>query len=365
MSSASPETAEPAPSSGVNVDSRQTNHTAAPAASSTQAFDYARSVGRSDASVGLVVQWLESLADAVRATNGDSHSEGVSDVARPFLSIVVRTRGERIQPLTDVLACLAGQTCTDFEVLVIAHRVGHQARKAIQRVISDEVLWLQKRIRLIEVTTGSRAKPLNTGFDAACGRYVAILDDDDLPLANWVDIFRRGASERPGMVVRSTVLRQNVSGVRVARFDGVQPVGPLERQYPAEFDLVAHFLDNHTPCMAVAFPREAFHSWRIRFDEEITTAEDWDFLMRVAVKAGVHSVPDETAIYQWWVNRESSRTQHAPDEWRRNYQRIVDKLDSEWVVLPPGTTRTIRRLVEEHAQLIRLLQKLSEKCSTS
>lgn len=267
---------------------------------------------------------------------------------RPFLSVVTRTQGARLHCLTEVLTCLAGQTSTDFEVLVVGHRLDDQATDAVQQVIDEAPRWLRDQVRLLHVDRGERAAPLNEGFAAAKGWYIAILDDDDLPFAHWVQTFGELAQEAPGRVLRTVALRQDFVECTVLDERAPRAAGPLEDPYPAEFDFVDHLRQNFTPNTAIAFPRGAFHHLGIRFDETLTTTEDWDFIMRTVAVCGVASRPEITCLYRWWVHgASSSRTHHSPDEWVHNFEEIVRRMDERPVLFPPGSTRRIRTLLRE------------------
>ncbi len=270
---------------------------------------------------------------------------------RPFLSIVMRTQGRRLTCLAEALTCLAGQTCTDFEVLVMGHRLTATERADVERVIGETPDWLRERVRFLAVDRGKRAAPLNEGFAAARGDYVAILDDDDLPFGHWVQTFAELAEEAPGRVLRTIAVQQDVVACTVLGEQGVRAVGPVEDRYPPEFDFVEHLRQNFTPNTAIAFPRGPFHEGGVRFDEELTTTEDWDFIMRTVAVAGVASRPEITCLYRWWVEGASSRTDHDREEWDRNMETIVAKLDEAPLTFPPGAVRRIRALFTERDEL--------------
>jgi 2-polyprenyl-3-methyl-5-hydroxy-6-metoxy-1,4-benzoquinol methylase len=257
------------------------------------------------------------------------------DPPRPFLTVVTRTQGTRLHALAEVFTCLAGQTVTDFEVLVVGHRLDGQQQLGVERMIEDNPKWLRDKIRLIRVNSGNRTRPLNEGFAAARGHYIAVLDDDDIPFANWVETFARLAQEAPGRLLRAVAVRQDVRNV-LGR-PGIRAEGPPEKHYPSSFDFLEHLRVNQSPPVSVAFPRGVFQELNMTFDETLTTTEDWDYILRVAGVVGAESSQQVTSIYRWWVSDESSRTQHNKEEWDRNYVRILNKLDqSPLVFFPPA-----------------------------
>ncbi|MCS5722018.1 glycosyltransferase family 2 protein [Herbiconiux sp. CPCC 203407] len=266
---------------------------------------------------------------------------------RPFLSVVMRTQGTRIASMREAFLSLAGQDDTDFEVVVVGHRLGQTELKDVERAIEDNPAWLRDRVRLLKVDHGNRVIPLNLGFAASTGKYIAILDDDDVPFANWVSTFASLARDRPGAIARAVAVRQDIVSVSVLGRPGVRTEGPPERMFPGTFDFLEHLSYNSTPPVSVAFPRGPFHDLKIRFDETLETTEDWDYLMRVAAITGVASSPLVTSIYHWWKTGQSSRTDHSQEAWDKNHAAILRKLDETTMLLPYGVAKDVREWLSD------------------
>lgn len=262
-----------------------------------------------------------------------------------FASIVVRTQGRRTEELGEALLCLAGQSNRDFEVIILAHDVSVATQIEIERTIEGTPSWLQARIRLIRVDHGTRATLLNHGFENARGRYVTALDDDDLVFAHWIEAFAKLEEKHSGQVLRSVCLRQEADRVTIKDRTGTRAVSAVKSEYAEEFSFIEHLLMNSTPFMSVAFPRSLYRDIGMRFDESLTTTEDWDFLMRAASLVGVADSKEVTAIYRGWVTQDSSRTEHDMNEWLLNQYSVDRKFDSEPLLLPRGEARAIRELV--------------------
>ncbi len=276
--------------------------------------------------------------------------------SRPFLSVVMRTQGRRLHCLREALTCLAGQTDDDFEVLVMGHLLSVEQQIAVERVIEDTPASLRERIRLVKVQHGNRVAPLNAGFAEATGHYIAILDDDDVPFAHWVETFHHLARRAPGRLLRTVSVLQDIEESTVDGRPGIRSSGPIRKIYPSEFDILEHLRQNHTPNTAIAFPRGVFHDLGMRFDSELTTTEDWDFIMRAVLRVGVASSPEITCIYHWWTRAESSRTVHDEAEWDRNNGRIVRKLDSRPLLLPEGYASRLRAVLAERDAAVAQLE---------
>jgi hypothetical protein len=165
-----------------------------------------------------------------------------------------------------------------------------------------------------------------------------------MPFGHWVETFRELDCETPGRLLRASTVRQEGHNVAIGGATGLRATSRLER-YPPSFDYFEHIGDNQTPPVSVAFPRGVFHDLGIRFDESLTTMEDWDYIMRVAAVVGVASNAEITSIYRFWYQDESSRTMHPEEEWQRNRIRIREKMDDALILFPAGTTARIRQLL--------------------
>jgi len=266
---------------------------------------------------------------------------------RPFLSIVMRTLGTETFTLRDTLACLAGQSDHDFEVLLVGHKLDVKRQIAVEEVLRDQPEFLRKRIEFILVDDGGRARPLNVAYKKANGRYIVTLDDDDLVFGNYVEIFRKMHDMQPGRLLRARCASQTARKSHVAhgRMAAIS-TGPIEMKYPADFNLLDHLRDNHTPCMSVAYPREVIDTFGLEFDEALTTAEDWDFMMRCYFLVGITVSPEITSIYRRWTDKPSSNQAHSQEEWRNNRNFIIRKHDALPVILSAGLLRELREFYE-------------------
>jgi glycosyltransferase involved in cell wall biosynthesis len=275
---------------------------------------------------------------------------GARPIAHPerdqvFLTVIVRTQGRRIQELREALLCLAGQSSREFEVIVLAHNTDIGTQVAIEQVIEDQGDDLRERIRLRLVDHGTRATLLNLGFADANGRYVAVLDDDDLVFGHWVESFARLAERQDGTILRSVASAQHAGRVKVRGKGGIRALGEVRMIFAAEFSYVSHLSSNNSPLMSLAFPIGVFRDMGLRFDETLTTTEDWDYLLRAAQITGVSDSRQLTAIYHQWPDEESSHTEHDDEVWRLNQLSIDRKIDSQPILLQAGETRQIRMLV--------------------
>lgn len=262
---------------------------------------------------------------------------------RPFLSVIMRTQGRRRETLLDALTCLQGQESQDFEILVLPHKVPYERQLMVERLVDDLPDDLRHRTRIVLVDDGGRSRPLNAGIEAARGEYLAILDDDDLVLGNWVSTFKSMAQAAPGRVLRAVAVEQDIEEVTwEGGVTGVQTVSAARKRFTSQFDLFAHFIENHSPPVSLAFPTSVFHDLGLRFDETLNVLEDWDVLLRSALRVGVSDSPDVVGVYRRWAVGEASHTLHQRSEWLATEARILANIDRSPHVFPAGTIEAVR-----------------------
>lgn len=102
----------------------------------------------------------------------------------------------------------------------------------------------------------------------------------------------------------------------------------LRPDYCRDFNIIDQVKGNFCPVMSLAFPTCVFKNFFIRFDEDLTTAEDYDFLMRCVSICGVKNIKQVVAIYRKWRNYENSSTCEAKDKWIYNHNKINKKMAS-------------------------------------
>jgi hypothetical protein len=296
----------------------------------------------------------------------DASADEAADA--PFLTVLTRTQGRRRQCLEDVLACLSAQLDPDFEWLVVCHRTDADQLASVLEVVSMAPPRLAARIRVVEVERPGRSSPLNDGFAEARGRYVAVLDDDDMVSPSWVAAFHELEAEHAGRVLRLGSVRQSVVPHQAAEETVALSVGNPRRDWPERFDMLDHLRHNQTPPLSVAFPRGVFHSLGVRFDETLDVTEDWDFLVRAAALVGVTDSSAVAGVYHWWLGGETSRSVHDEAHWDEARKRVLDGFAAMHVLLAgdgagpvldklSGAERRIAELADSQHQVITELDR--------
>lgn len=261
-----------------------------------------------------------------------------------FLSVVIRTVGRRIETLRESLLCLSAQTSQDFEVIIAGHNLDVERQIAVEQLIDELQAGVRERVRLVTIDGGGRSAPLNAGFMAAEGRYVVAFDDDDLVFGNWVETFKNLEEGNPGQLLRATAAAQDWDRIRRGGSTVSRSISGMRMLYPDRFELIAHLVENRTPLHSIAFPRVLFSDLGYRFDPGLSTAEDWDLIIRVAPLSGVASSTAVTALYRLWKCGDNSASAHDQFEWQSNYFKTLKKINATPLLLPAGAVVKLRQM---------------------
>jgi glycosyltransferase involved in cell wall biosynthesis len=275
-------------------------------------------------------------------------TQAVSE-AGPFLSVITRTQGTRLYTLRDTFMSLAGQSCEDFEVVLVINSVSQAVIRNVRAIVDEFPPNFRARINTVTSERAGRSAALNDGIAHARGRYVAILDDDDIAMGHWVETFRQlAAAAPPGALLRTTCARQDFD---LSNTGNVPPVPRaaswFKMEWPAIYDPVAHLFTNYTPMMCVAYPIAVFRNDGLQFDETLSTAEDWDFMLRAGMLRGMATSPEVTAIYRLGATADASTRIHTSDEWAANRDAVHHKLSAAPIALPAGSVSQIVSLFQD------------------
>jgi hypothetical protein len=295
--------------------------------------------------------WLEDvlksgasleLKNAMSAVLSVLRDQDKAEGDAPFLSVVMRTQGKKLEAFQDALLTLYGQTDQDFEVLIMAHNVEAETLGKVQDLVDNQAPSFRAKISVYDVNGPGRSLPLNASLGKARGEYLAFFDDDDLLFGNWVEAFREAALKSPGRLIRAiAAVQQMEAEAWPDGRAGFRSTTWPRAEYPKTFELHRHLERNHSPFMSVAFPRALFTVWGERFDEVLDVCEDWDMILRGSGLLGVVSVEELTVIYRLWTGVTSSYSEHHKDAWEASEARVREKQNSHPSIMFEGTAASI------------------------
>jgi len=207
----------------------------------------------------------------------------------PLVSVIIRTK-DRPALLANALASVAGQTYRNIEV-VLVNDGGEDVGSLADRLLPD------MPVRYADLPTGrGRAAAANAGLEAARGKYVNFLDDDDILYPEHLAT----------LVAFCYVTDKKIvySGVKNIYFDGysgnqASTPGYEEIVYNCNFNPDALLFFKYIPIMSVLFDRRVLSDVP-GFNEALPVFEDWDFWIRLSRCHTFNHMDRITAEYRFY-----------------------------------------------------------------
>ncbi|MDQ1349418.1 MAG: hypothetical protein QG573_2797 [Acidobacteriota bacterium] len=271
----------------------------------------------------------------------------------PLVSVIVRTR-DRPALLREALASLRRQTFRDFETLVVADGGTAPAESVLGTTPGEGGLALLHRS-----PPHGRARALNAGLDAARGRFIAYLDDDDLFLPDHLETLARFLAGSDSYRVAYTDVEQVEQTLGA---DGRYHAGRRLVVYGQPFDPHRLLSSNYISLIGLMHA-----ATDLRYDESFDILEDWDFMLRLAERGRFHRLAAITAVYRvrddqsnattvtpWHgVEAEAARRRLFAKHWHRHsvatQTALVDSFQNEAWLLRSQRAELEERLTAELA----------------
>jgi hypothetical protein len=263
-----------------------------------------------------------ALGQPVRCTAAEAYRLGTArqlgeeldaapprDAEAPLVSVIVRTIGR--QTLKDTLASIAVQTHGAVEVVLVKaapvpFAVGERCGTFPVRTLGGDAPL-------------ARSRAANLGLQAARGRYVVFLDDDDWFHPHHLAALCRALADSPGA-------RVAYSGIECLE---IQPDGRQVkvRDFNEPFVYARLLCENFIPIHAALFERSLVEEG-CAVDETLELYEDWDLWLQMAARTEFVHVPEIGGVYRY---PGASALYEQADGVARDHQRaIVGKWRGSW-----------------------------------
>jgi Glycosyl transferase family 2 len=239
--------------------------------------------------------------------------------SEPTVSVVLATR-DRPQLLRRAIDSVLHQTYSRWELIVVDDGDSDEAREVVDDV-GDE------RVRVVRADGSGAARARNLGLQAASGSIVAFLDDDNLMALGWLRAVVVRFEEHPDSVA--------VYGAQLRA--GEQPGrGPASLLFVSPFDWERLLEANYIDLGSVAH-RNGLDG--LSFDEELERLIDWDYVVNLAGRFGLESLPVVASLYTTDAHGRITRTRLDQLQVARLKRRFRDSFGTASVASALPSTR--------------------------
>jgi len=240
----------------------------------------------------------------------------------PIVSVIIPVyNGERY--LAETLESVIAQTEVNWELIA----VNDGSTDTSLEILEGYAKKIPERIKVITVENGGVSEARNTAVAAACGTYIAFVDQDDL----W-------APQKLQLQIKMFSRNKNL-GISFTNETLVDEDGNTNHENVLKFgrdnrgNVFEHLIfDNFIPISSVMLKKELFVKIG-GFDPCFSLAEDYDFLLKVTREAPVDYIDEPLLLYRVHgasgtytkIDQITAEAFSIIDHWKRKNPRIFRK----------------------------------------
>jgi len=185
-------------------------------------------------------------------------------------TIIIPTYNRENFILNTIQSVLA-QDYKNFEVIIIDDGSTDNTKKIVEAIQDERLIYVFK-------TNEERAVARNTGIKMARGKYVTFLDSDDVLFPNHFTVAKRFLEQHNS--VECFHLSYQIRNYTTNKITNVPVKNTIANKQLIEGNLLS--------CNGVFLRNDIAISNLFNEDRALTTLEDWELWLRIAVKYSIH-----------------------------------------------------------------------------
>ena len=268
----------------------------------------------------------------------------VTPMQKSTLSVILRlhtTDGNALSFLSNALFSLAGAIYAPIEAIVVTQQFSPLQIQKVENLLARFVWKSSSCARTVNYVNPEkkdhRSALLNTGFDAAQGRYLAILDYDDF-------VYEHAYStliEQLGRSSAAVAFGGCIIAHSTRTMHGYKVVGksnPWQKRTDNEF-LRRNIFPSHT----FVIDRERLDGRLPRFNEKLCREEDYDFLLRLRFETEFDTTCRGQVLFEYPIRDDGTNTTMTENEPETSENRAA------WTAAR-ATWEPVRQLLIKHLE---------------
>lgn len=230
-------------------------------------------------------------------------------IAEPYFSIIVPSYN-REKFIARTLQSVQDQIFQDFEVIVVDDCSTDNTVEVVQPFLKD------KRFKLIQNTENlERSKSRNIGMRNARGKFLTLLDSDDLMYPNCLeDAYKFTIDEPKYLFFRNYFEMVNEEGQSLKKFDKTIKGNEIAKLAK----------ENYISCIGVFTHRDIYKNMFFDEDPRIIVSEDWEYWLRVRANYKLGTIKKLNSAFTEHPNR--SIAKFDPIELENRKMIIIEKV---------------------------------------
>lgn len=229
----------------------------------------------------------------------------------PIVTVIIPTK-DRPEMLAQAIQSVLNQTFTELEIIVV-NDGGADVQSVISRLNTKGNIVYKKHDRTLD-----RSAARNTGIRAACGKYIAYLDDDDIYYPNHIETlvkFLENGEYKIAYTDAVMAQQEKQNGEYVTLHRSVP--------YSLDFDNDKILVSNCTPNLCLMHEKSCLDEVGL-FDETLSTHEDWDLIIRLSRKFDIAHIKETTCEFTQ-RNDGTNTSSHNRADFTRTREIIFNK----------------------------------------
>lgn len=242
---------------------------------------------------------------------------------KPYISVVIATYN-RVSLLSRAVESILTQSINDLELIIIDNASSDRTSEFLDDLVRED-----KRSRIFRMRENiGPGLARNYGIEMACGRYIAIMDDDDIAFHHRLEVQGNYLDSHPSIgVIFSTIGWINDDLKIFNIFPGIVQKGEFPKENKEIFKLL-YLESNKIPNPTIMFRSQTLGSL-FRYPSFTWIGEDW-FLCLQMVASGIKTgaISEPLVLARRDKNQESLMTDKAK---AFSAQRRVLKMIRLWL----------------------------------